>query len=348
MYKSHFLSQLGCQLPIIQAPMAGVQDSHLAIAVCNAGGLGSLPCAMLSIEQIECEIASIRANTTSVFNVNFFAHRPVDYTPEMQSKWLQVLQPYYQQFGLSEQDICHNSGRQPFNQATADLLADLKMPLVSFHFGLPEDKLLGQIKASGAKVISTATTITEAQWLQAKGVDAIIAQGLEAGGHRGMFLHDDIATQSGTFALLPNLAKAIDLPIIAAGGISDAATSQCAFSLGADAVQVGTAFLLADEAQTKAGHKAALQSRKASDTRLTNIFSGGVARGIATPFIKKLGIHPAAPPFPHAAFVTDPIKNRAEQLGNHDFSAMWAGQNACLAVPGSVQAIIEHLLPSAV
>ncbi len=348
MYNSDFLSQLGCQLPIIQAPMAGAQDSRLAIAVCHAGGLGSLPCAMLSIEQIEREIVYIRANTASPFNVNFFAHHQVDYTPEMQNRWLQVLQPYYQQFGLSEQDICHTGGRQPFNQATADLLADLKVPLVSFHFGLPEDKLLQQIKASGAKVISTATTLTEARWLQAKGVDAIIAQGLEAGGHRGMFLHNDIATQSGTFALLPNLVKAIDLPVIAAGGISDAATSQCTFSLGADAVQAGTAFLLADEAKTKAGHKTALQSSKASDTRLTNIFSGGIARGIATPFIESLGIHPAVPPFPHAAFVTDPIKNRAEQLGNNDFSAMWAGQNACLAVPGSAKAIIERILPSAV
>ncbi len=315
--------------------MAGVQDSHLAITVCHAGELGSLPCAMLGVEQIEREIAHIRANTVSPFNVNFFAHRPVDYTPEMQNRWLQVLQPYYQQFGLSEQDICHTGGRQPFNQETAALL-------------LPDDKLLQQVKASGAKVISTATTLTEARWLQAKGVDAIIAQGLEAGGHRGIFLHDDIATQSGTFALLPNLVKAIDLPIIAAGGISDAATSQCAFSLGADAVQVGTAFLLADEAKTKAGHKTALQSSKASDTRLTNIFSGGIARGIATPFIEALGIHPAAPPFPHAAFVTDPIKNRAEQLGNNDFSAMWAGQNACLATPGSAKAIIERILPSAV
>lgn len=341
---SCFLSQLGCQLPIIQAPMAGVQDSHLAIAVCRAGGLGSLPCAMLSAEQIEAEIHHIRAQTPQAFNVNFFAHREQPYTAEMQRKWFAVLKPYYEQWGLSASDIVNSGGRKPFNQETADLIADLKVPVVSFHFGLPADNLLRQVRASGAKIISSATTLAEAKWLQAKGVDAIIAQGLEAGGHRGMFLSHDIAEQSGTFSLLPNLAQAIDLPIIAAGGISNHATAQSAFTLGADAIQLGTAFLLADEAKTKAHHKTALQSDKASDTRLTNIFSGGIARGICNPFIDALGIHSEAPPFPYASFVTDPLKNKAEQSGSDEFSAMWAGQNAALTTAGSAEEIIQRIL----
>lgn len=344
MYNSQFLSALGCELPLIQAPMAGVQDSRLAIAVCQAGGLGSLPCALLSSEQIEREIGHIRSATSRPFNVNFFAHRQVKYTEEMEKRWFEVLKPYYKTLGLTKADIVKTGGRQPFNQATAEVIADLRVPVVSFHFGLPDDNLLQQVKDSGAKVISSATSIAEAQWLQAKGVDAIIAQGLEAGGHRGMFLETEISKQSGTFSLLPNIAKAIDLPIIAAGGISDCVTAQCAFDLGADAIQVGTAFLLADEANTKAHHKAALQSDKAKYTALTNIFSGGIARGICNPLIEDLGIHCQAPPFPSASFVTDPLKNKAEQCGSDEFSAMWAGQNADLAQSGSAQEIIHRIL----
>ncbi|PID46969.1 MAG: 2-nitropropane dioxygenase [Proteobacteria bacterium] len=337
---------MGCEKPIIQAPMAGAQDSRLAIAVCNAGGMGSLPCAMLNTEQIEREIKNIQSNTSSPFNVNFFAHNLVEYTPTMERKWYKVLKPYYEAFGLTENDISSTGGRQPFNQETADLIADLKVPLVSFHFGLPNDVLLKQVKDSGAKVISTATTIAEAAWLQSKGVDAIIAQGLEAGGHRGMFLSHDISTQSGTFSLLPNLVKSVDLPVIAAGGISDRITAQCAFALGADAIQVGTAFLLADEATTKTAHRQALQRESVNETRLTNIFSGGIARGIKNQFIADLGIHKDAPPFPYASFITDPLKQNAERLGNHEFSAMWAGQNACFAKPGQAEEILRRIVGS--
>lgn len=340
-----FLEQINVALPIIQAPMAGVQDSKLTIAVCQAGGLGSLPCAMLSLEKMESEIATIRNATDAPFNVNFFAHKQDDYTPMMQEKWFNVLKPFYQELGLTQDDIATTGGRQPFAREQAELIADLKVPVVSFHFGLPEQSLLTIVKKSGAIVMSSATTPAEARWLQANGADMIIAQGLEAGGHRGMFLSQDVTLQAGTFSLLPNILKSVRLPVIAAGGISDNTTAQAAFGLGASAVQVGTAFLLADECDTKDFHHNALQSERAEHTALTNLFSGGLARGIVNRFMQEVGyIHKAAPPFPHASFVSNPIKAKAESMGSDEFSSLWAGQNARLASPGTAKQIIERIL----
>lgn len=340
-----FFQSLGCKYPIVQAPMAGVQDSRLAIAVCQTGGIGSLPCAMLNLAQIESQITAIRDQTEGVFNVNFFAHQSVDYTPQMQEKWFNAMQPYYTEFGLAQVDIMTTGGRQPFNRETAELIADLKLPIVSFHFGLPEPELLALVKSSGAKIWSSATTIAEAKWLELQGVDAVIAQGLEAGGHRGMFLSPDITLQMGTFSLLPHIVKAVKVPVIGAGGISDGTTANAAFDMGASMVQVGTAFLLAEEADTKPFHRQALQSERVLHTTLTNLFSGGLARGIVNRFIAEMGyIHADAPPFPHASFVTNPVKNAAETQNNDDFSALWAGQNASLAKAGTAKQIIENLM----
>lgn len=246
-----FQQLISTKLPLIQAPMAGVQNSRLAIAVCQAGGLGSLPCALLSTSQIEQEIANIRQVTDQPFNINFFAHQQPEYTQQMQEKWYQALQPFYQEFGLNQDDIATTGGRQPFNREQAELIADLKVPVVSFHFGLPSSDLLTMVKSSGAIILSTATTVAEAKWLEKHGVDMIIAQGLEAGGHRGLFLNQDLTTQSGTFSLLPNILQAVSIPVIATGGISDAKTAKIAFDFGASAIQIGTAFLLADECDTK-------------------------------------------------------------------------------------------------
>lgn len=333
------------QYPIIQAPMAGVQDSRFAIAVCQAGGVGSLPCTMLTLSQIETQIANIRSHTDSVFNVNFFVHKQSDYTPQMQEEWYQAVKSYYQEFGLTQDDIATTGGRKPFDKATAELIADLDVPIVSFHFGLPSADLLTLIKSSGAKIWSSATTVAEAKWLEANGADVIIAQGLEAGGHRGMFLSPDVTLQMGTFSLLPNILKAVKTPVIGAGGISDSTTVKVALDMGANLVQVGTALLLADEADTKPFHREALQSERAYHTALTNIFSGGLARGIVNRFMAEMGyVNENAPPFPHASFVSNPLKAMAEKQGSDEFSSLWAGQNARLAKSGSAKAILQDLM----
>lgn len=340
-----FLKALNISLPIIQAPMAGVQGSKLAIAVSQAGGLGSLPCAMLSLSQIEQEIKTIKRATDHSFNVNFFAHQQMPYSEQMQEIWFKAVERYYQEFGLSKADIATTGGRQPFGREQAELIADLNVPVVSFHFGLPSLDLLNMVKKSGAIVLSSATTIAEARFLEANGADMIIAQGLEAGGHRGMFLSDDVTLQMGTFSLLPNMVKAVNIPVIAAGGMSDPATVKAAFMLGASAVQAGTAFLLADECDTKDFHRKALQSEQAEHTVLTNVFSGGLARGIVNRFVREMGyISEFAPPFPHASFVSNLIKAKAESLASDEFSSLWAGQNARLAKTGSAKQIIENLM----
>lgn len=340
-----FLDKVKVDKPLIQAPMAGVQGSRLAIAVCQAGGLGSLPCAMLSLDKIESEITAIRQATDKPFNVNFFAHKQSEYTQEMQETWFAALKPYYDEFGLTQDDIATTGGRQPFGREQAELIADLNVPVVSFHFGLPSSELLEIVKKSGAVVLSTATTVAEAKWLEANGADMIIAQGLEAGGHRGMFLSPDVTLQMGTFSLLPNMVKAVNIPVIAAGGMSDPATVKAAFMLGASAVQAGTAFLLADECDTKDFHRKALQSEQAEHTVLTNIFSGGLARGIVNRYVAEMGyVSEFAPPFPHASFVSNPIKAKAESMGSDAFSSLWAGQNARLAKTGTAKEIVDSVL----
>src|ERR1700730_1611425 len=211
---------LGIDLPIIQAPMAGVQDSRLAVAVSNAGGLGSLPCAMLNPDAMRTELAHIAAHTTKPYNVNFFCHTPPAPSPEREARWRALLPPYHRDLGLDLAAVPTGPLRAPFGTEAADVLDDFKPAVVSFHFGLPAAELLARVRAAGSKIFSSATTVDEARWLEAHGVDAIIAQGFEAGGHRGMFLSDDLSTQVGTFALLPQIVQAVGISVIAAGGIA--------------------------------------------------------------------------------------------------------------------------------
>jgi nitronate monooxygenase len=330
---------LGTELPIIQAPMAGVQGSALAIAVSNAGGLGSLPGAMLSPDALRQELTAIRAQTTRPYNVNFFCHTQPELDPGREAAWRAALAPYYAEFGIDPGSIDTVPARLPFSAAVADVLAEFAPPVVSFHFGLPSADLVDRVKAWGAKVISSATTVDEALWLQAHGVDAVIAQGLEAGGHRGMFLSDDLTTQVGTFALLPQLARALHIPVIAAGGIADAQGVAAALALGAAGVQIGTAYLLCPEATTSAVHRAALQSDAARHTALTNLFTGRPARGIVNRLLREQGpISALAPRFPLATSAVAPMRARAEGLACGDFSPLWAGQNVagCRDVPAGV------------
>jgi nitronate monooxygenase len=329
---------LGIELPIIQAPMAGAQGSALAIAVSNAGGLGSLPCALLGLEQIRAELVAIKANTTRPFNVNFFCHQQPAPDAAREAQWRAALAPYYQELGLDVDAIPAGPARTPFSAEAAAVLADFKPAVVSFHFGLPDDALLARVRAWGAKVLASATTVDEARWLEARGVDAVIAQGVEAGGHRGIFLSADLTTQVGTLALVPQIVRAVRVPVIAAGGIADARGVQAALALGAAGVQVGTAYLLCPEATTSKLHRAALQSEAARHTALTNVFTGRPARGIVNRAIRELGpISEIAPAFPLAANAMAPLRAKAESLGRDDFSPLWSGQNAsgCRAVPAA-------------
>ncbi|MDX1374908.1 MAG: nitronate monooxygenase [Burkholderiales bacterium] len=329
-------SLLGIDLPIIQAPMAGVQGSALALAVSNAGGLGSLPCAMLSAEALREELGALRAGTERPFNVNFFCHEPPVASEARESAWRAALAPYYAEYGIDTSRIPPGAGRAPFSAELADVLEPFRPAVVSFHFGLPSQALLERVRAWGSKVLASATTVDEARWLEAHGVDAVIAQGAEAGGHRGIFLSEDLTTQVGTFALLPQVIRAVKLPVIAAGGIADARGVSAALALGAAGVQIGTAYLLCPEATTSAVHRAALKSDAARHTALTNVFTGRPARGIVNRIVAELGpISAAAPAFPLATAALAPLRAKAEAAGRGDFSPLWSGQNAsgCREVP---------------
>ena len=329
---------LGVELPIIQAPMAGVQANALAAAVSNAGGLGSLPCALLDVDGMRAELTALASATAAPFNVNFFCHKPPRIDADREARWRAALAPYYKELGLEPDTSPAAGARIAFNSDAADALEDFKPRVVSFHFGLPSAELVGRVKSWGAKVLSTATTVDEALWLEAHGVDAIIAQGVEAGGHRGMFLSEDVSTQVGTLALLPQIVRAVGVPVVAAGGIADARGVSAALALGAAGVQAGTAYLLCPEATTSAIHRAALKSEAARHTALTNVFTGRPARGIMNRIIRELGpMSPAAPEFPLAASAILPLRAKAEAQGSSDFSSLWSGQNAsgCREVPAA-------------
>lgn len=332
------LNFLGTDLPIIQAPMAGVQDSRLAAAVSNAGGLGSLPCAMLTAAALRAELEALKGSTNRPFNLNFFAHTPPEPDTSAEKSWRAALAPYYREYGLDEGVIANGLGRLPFNTEMAAIVEEFRPAVVSFHFGLPAPELLQRVKAAGATVLSSATTLEEALWLEGNGADGIIAQGLEAGGHRGIFLTKDMSTQMGTFALLPQVVAAVSVPVIAAGGIADARGVKAALALGAAAAQVGTAFMLCPEATTRAVHREALKSDAARHTAITNLFSGGPARGIMNRVMRELGpISALAPAFPLATNAIAPLRAAAEAQGSGDFSPLWCGQNAsgCLEVPAA-------------
>ncbi|MCX6926229.1 MAG: nitronate monooxygenase, partial [Verrucomicrobia bacterium] len=310
---------LGIELPIIQAPMAGVQGSALAAAVCNAGALGSLPCAMLSPDALRKELVALQSQTSRTYNVNFFCHVPPTPDAEREAAWRALLAPYYKEFGIAPENFSAGPGRAPFSHAAADVLSEFRPPVVSFHFGLPSPELLARVRAWKPIILSTATTLDEARWLEAHDVDGIVAQGLEAGSHRGQFLSGDLTLQLGTFALVPQIVREVKVPVIAAGGIADAQGVAAAMALGAAGVQPGTVYLLCPEATTQPLHRAALKSVAARHTALTNLFSGGPARGIINRLMRELGpMNPAAPDFPLAAAALAPLRARAEAGSSGD------------------------------
>ena len=320
---TRILDLLGIELPIIQAPMAGATTAAMVIAAIKGGALGSLPCAMLTLEQVRQEVLSIRQASQGPLNLNFFCHQPPAPDAAREAAWKQALEPYYLELGVDFNAPTPVSNRAPFDEAGCALIEELRPEVVSFHFGLPPKPLLDRVKATGAKVLSSATTVAEAIWLEQHGCDAIIAMGYEAGGHRGMFLSDDLNTQVGTLALVPQMADAVSVPVIAAGGIGDGRGLAAALMLGASAAQVGTAYLFTPEAKVSPSHHQALRTAKDSDTALTNLFTGRPARGIVNRVMRELGpINAKAPAFPLAGGALMPLRAKDEA----DFANLWSGQ----------------------
>jgi len=319
------------EVPIIQAPMAGVQDVDLAIAVAEAGALGSLPCAMWTADKAREQVNIFRQRAGAPVNLNFFCHNAVPADAGQEARWRQRLTGYFTELGLDPGASIAAANRAPFDAAMCEIVEELKPEVVSFHFGLPDAALLQRVKATGARVISSATIVREAKWLADHGADIIIAQGAEAGGHRGMFLTENIAEQVGLFALLPQVVDAVKVPVIAAGGIADGRGIAAAFALGAAGVQIGSAFLRTPESKVIPAARAALAEASDETTVITNVMTGRPARGIANRLMREVGpVAAEAPDFPHAATALVPLKTAAEKLGRVDFTNLWAGQAIAL------------------
>lgn len=315
------------EFPIVLAPMAGVMDADLVIAAAQGGALGSLPCAMLSADKAREQVQIIRQRVSAPVNMNFFCHRPVEADAAREAGWKARLAAYYKEHGLDPAAPVTAANRAPFDEAACALVEELKPEVVSFHFGLPAPALLARVKAAGCIVMGSATIVREAIWLEENGADVIIAQGAEAGGHRGMFLTEDIAEQPGTFALVPQVVDAVRVPVIAAGGIADGRGIAAAFALGAAGVQIGTAYLRCPESKVGAAARVALAHARDESTVITNVMTGRPARGVANRVMREVGpISPDAPAFPHAATALAPLKTAAEKLGKVDFTNLWAGQ----------------------
>jgi nitronate monooxygenase len=317
--------------PILLGPMASAVDEKLAIAVAEGGGLGAIPCAMLNAEQLRTQLGKFRAATKAPVNVNFFCHTPPELSNAREVRWRERLKPYYEELGIDPAAPVPTSNRAPFDDAFCAVIEELKPEIVSFHFGLPPAPLYQRVKRAGCLVISSATTVAEARWLEAQGVDAVIAQGFEAGGHRGMFLSDNLATQVGTFALVPQVVDAVKVPVIAAGSVADARGIVAAFALGASAVQLGTAYLHCPESKITPMHRAALREARDDGTAVTNLHTGRPARGLMNRVLREIGpISELAPAFPLAGGALAPLRAKAEAQGSSDFSPMWSGEAAAL------------------
>jgi len=314
--------------------MAGAGLSDLAVAVSEAGGLGSIPCAMLTPEGMRKEIGSFRERTQGPLNVNFFCHPEPAPNPAAEQAWRKRLSVYYVELGLDSNATSAAPPRKPFDMAACEVVEELGPEVASFHFGLPSAELLDGGKRTRAKVLSTATTVEEAKWLEGQGCDAIIAQGLEAGGHRGTFLGSEVWAQVGTFALVPQIADAVQVPVIAAGGIGDARGLVAALALGASAVLMGTAYLFCPESTISPLYRQSLANVPDNGTGLTNVFSGRPARGIVNRIVREVGpISDLAPDFPSAAEAIAPLRAASEARGSDDLMQMWAGQAAPLGRP---------------
>jgi nitronate monooxygenase len=328
----HLLDLLKIEIPFIQAPMAGSDSVALARSVSSTGALGSLACALLSPDEIRKAVRTLREGMTRPFNLNFFCHTMEAPAAAATERWKNFLRPHYERLGLDIQHVAKSRLRLPFDDEMCAVVEEVRPEVVSFHFGLPSPNLVERLKGQGIKILSSATSVREARWLASRGCDAVIAQGIEAGGHRGMFLEMNIATQLGLFALLPQVKDAVPVPVIAAGGVADARGVVAALALGASGVQMGTAYLFCPESNISPLYRGALEQAGDSRTALTNVFSGSPARGILNRYVEESGLmSDAAPGFPYAATLVGPLRAASERAGSVDYMQLWAGQAAGLA-----------------
>jgi nitronate monooxygenase len=339
------LDLFGIDHPIVQAPMAGISSVQMAVAASRAGGLGSIAAAMLTPEALRSELQIAQQGTGRSINVNFFVHKDPPADAARLERWRKRLEPYYRELGVSPEAAAGGPARAPFNAAMCDVVLEYKPKVVSFHFGMPDRGLVQRLKAASIVLVSSATTAEEARWLVGQGCDAVIAQGAEAGGHRGMFLTDDISCQAGTMALVPQVVDAVKVPVIAAGGIGDGRGIAAALALGAAGVQIGTAFMLTPEAKTGPLHRAALKQANDNSTVLTNVFTGRPARGILNRYVREVGPMSAdAPAFPLAAGAAQPLRGAAEAKQSSDFTPLWSGQAPSLAREMPAGALVAKLV----
>lgn len=347
MLRTRLTELLDIEHPLVQAPMAGSSTPELAAAVSAAGGLGSLPCALLEPDGIRAAVREVRARTSRPFNLNFFCHATPLVDPATLVRWQQRLAPYYEELGL-EPPAEPPPVRRAFDEAACEVVLETAPAVVSFHFGLPDAALLRRLAQSGCRIFASATTVAEARWLAGQGCDAVIAQGTEAGGHRGIFLTDDVATQAGTIALVPQVVDALDVPVIAAGGIGDARGIAAALALGAAGVQLGTSFLRCAETGLTELYRRVLAEAGDDTTVVTNVFTGRPARGIANRLAREVGpLAGDAPPFPLAAAAVAPLRAAAERSGSTDFSAFLFGQAAALGRELPAGELVETLMREA-
>ena len=342
-----FFSQLGVEHPVIQAPMAGVGTPRLAAAVSNAGALGSLGIGASTAAQARAMIEETRALTSRPINVNVFCHVPARRDAAVESAWLAHLAPLFEETGatlpssLAEIYRTFNDDEESFQ-----VLLDLRPEVVSFHFGLPSSERLAALRAAGIRTMATATNLQEALLIERAGLDAIVAQGIDAGGHRGMFDPDLTDERLSMAVLVRLLVKRTGLPVIAAGGIMDGAGIKAALDLGAAAAQLGTAFILSPESAANDAYRANLQSERAAVTALTAAVSGRPARGIVNRLIAH-GASGTPAAYPVAYDAAKQLHAAAAKAGNHEYAAHWAGQGAPLAraMPAAelVQALVREL-----
>ncbi|MBE3024414.1 nitronate monooxygenase family protein [Janthinobacterium sp. GW458P] len=341
-----FLGRLGLQHPIIQAPMAGVSTPRMAAAVSHAGGLGSLAIGAGTVAQARQMIEETRALTDRPFNVNVFCHAPAARDARREAAWLAHLAPLFAELGAPV-PVALDEIYQTFlgNEAAFALLLEQRPAVVSFHFGLPARQQIAALRQAGVYTMATATSVREAALIEQAGVDAIVAQGVEAGGHRGVFDPQAPDERHSTSVLLRLLAGRTTLPLIAAGGIMDGQGIRAALDLGAAAAQLGTAFVLCPESSANAGYRAKLQSARAASTRLTSVLSGRLARGIVNRLIE-YGEAPGSPPpadYPVAYDAAKQLNALASRHGDSEFAAQWAGQGAPLAREMGAEALVLTL-----